>query len=126
VDQYNGYKVIDDYHINGELTLGENISDYGGLVISFEAYKMATATQKNIQKGGRFHTRTKILHFLCTGMEAKYQKRRIDTACQGRCTFSRKFRVNGGVFNIPAFYEAFRISPSDPLYRKPELRPAIW
>lgn len=126
VDQYNGYKVIDDYHVNGELTLGENISDYGGLVISFEAYKMAVANQKNLEKLDGFTPEQRFFISFAQVWRQNIRKEELIRRVKEDVHSPGNFRVNGGVFNIPAFYEAFNISPSDPLYRKPELRPAIW
>ncbi|WP_372751540.1 M13 family metallopeptidase [Labilibaculum sp.] len=125
VDQFNGFQAFDDLHVNGKLTLGENIADYGGLTISLEAYKMALKGEKPADIDGFNNMQRFFLAY------AKVWKGNV------RDTYLRKlikedvhspgeYRVNGGLFNIPEFYDTFDISPEDPLYRTEEQRAKIW
>nr|WP_320119345.1 M13 family metallopeptidase [uncultured Marinifilum sp.] len=125
VDQFNGFYAFDDLHVDGKLTLGENIADYGGLTISLEAYKMALDGKEPADVEGFNHMQRFFLSYAKVwrgNIRDKYLRKLIkeDEHSPGR------YRVNGGLFNIPEFYEAFEISESDPLYRTEEQRAQIW
>lgn len=125
VDQFNGFQVFDDLHVDGKLTLGENIADYGGLTISLEAYKMALNGKEPADVDGFNHMQRFFLAYAKVwrgNVRDKYLRKLIkeDVHSPG------EYRVNGGLFNIPEFYEAFNISETDPLYRNEEQRAQIW
>lgn len=125
VDQFDEFKPFYDVHVDGKLTLGENIADYGGLTISMEAYKMALNGKKPAAIDGFNNMQRFFLAY------SKVWRGNV------RDTYLRKlikedehspgeYRVNGGLFNIPEFYAAFEISPEAPLYRTEEQRANIW
>jgi putative endopeptidase len=125
VEQFNGFQAFDDLHVDGKLTLGENIADYGGLTISMEAYKMALKGEQPADIDGFNNMQRFFLAY------SKVWRGNV------RDTYLRKlikedehspgeYRVNGGLFNIPEFYAAFEISPESPLYRTEEQRAKIW
>jgi putative endopeptidase len=126
VKQFDAFEAIDGMHVNGKLTLGENIADFGGLTVGLEAYKMAMAGQEAPKPIDGF---TDMQRFFLSyskvwrgNIRDKALKRNLkeDVHSPGR------YRVNGGLFNIPEFYEAFEIDEKDPLYRTKEQRPTIW
>ncbi len=126
IDQYNAFVAIDTIHVDGRLSLGENIADFGGLTISLEAYKMSLegkATPKEID-GFNHMERFFIGHGqIWRGKirdKALIRKVREDVHPWG------EFRVNGALFNVPEFYETFDIAKDDKLYRTQEQRPVIW
>ncbi|SDC65776.1 M13 family metallopeptidase [Williamwhitmania taraxaci] len=125
VVEYGNFVAIDSLHLDGNLTLGENIADYGGLTISYNAYKkiVAKGDQESIDEftpQQRFFL--SYANVWRQGIRDKELMRRVkeDVHSPG------KFRVNGALFNIPEFYDAFAIATTDPLYRAPENRPMIW
>ena len=105
VEQYNKY-VVEDTHLNGELTLGENIADLGGLTISYYAWKSVNSSDKGDSKDF-FNSWAKIWRNLIRPQEAK-RLVVIDPHSPG------KYRVNGVVRNMPEYYNAFSMDvPSD-------------
>ena len=123
--QYDNYIAIDDIHVNGQFTSGENIGDLGGLSIAYKAYKMSldgnsgdvidgiTADQRVFFGWGQVWRR------LYRDAELK---RRITTDPHSPA----RFRGNGAVVNIPEFYEAFDVKEGDGMYLAPEDRVKIW
>lgn len=126
VDQYNGYQVIDSFRINGKLTLGENIADYGGLTISYEAFQLALKDHPQKENIDGFTPDQRFFIGYAQVWRQNIRDEELIRRIKEDVHSPGKFRVNGGVVNIPAFYAAFNIKPADRLYRQPELRPAIW
>lgn len=125
VAQYNAFKVFPDLNVNGEFTLGENIGDLGGLSIALKAYKMSLGDKKSPVLDG-FTGEQRV--FIGWG-QVWLDKMREETLRSLTATDSHspnKFRVNGVVRNIPEFYTAFNIKPTDSLYLAPEKRVKIW
>lgn len=126
VDQFDGFVAIDSLHLDGKLTLGENIGDFGGLTIALEALKVA---MKDLDMNAKIDGFTPIQRFFLSNAvvwrgnirdEALMRQVREDVHSPA------KFRINGGLFNVPEFYEAFNIKEGDKLYRSVEQRPVIW
>ncbi|MFD1185867.1 M13 family metallopeptidase [Pontibacter rugosus] len=123
--QYDNYTVLDTIHVNGKLTLGENIGDLGGLAAAYEAFKMTEQGKSNEKINGftpdqRFFLawaqvwRTNILP------EAAAQQIVTDPHSPGQ------FRTIGAPVNMDAWYQAFDVKPGDKLYVKPEDRIRLW
>lgn len=128
VNQYSGFE-LEGEHVNGELTLGENLADYGGLSISYKALEKAAADKGQSVQEPKVDGFTPQQRFFLAYSKVwrnvvrpEESKRRLKTDVHS----PGEFRVNGAVYNIPAFYEAFAVSEESPYYRKPELRPTIW
>jgi putative endopeptidase len=126
VDQYDRFIAIDTIHLNGKLTLGENIADYGGLTMSHLAYRKSLEGKQEPAKIDGFTAEQRF--FLSYGniwrqiIRDKELMRRVkeDVHSPGN------FRVNGALFNIPEFYDAFEINPTDPLFIPADKRAKIW
>lgn len=126
VDQYSRFIAIDSIHLDGKLTLGENIADYGGLTMSHLAYRKSLQGKSEPAKIDGFTAEQRF--FLSYGniwrqiIRDKELMRRVkeDVHSPGN------FRVNGALFNIPEFYSAFEINPTDPLFVPVEKRANIW
>ncbi len=126
VDQYDRFIAIDSIHLDGKLTLGENLADYGGLTMSHLAYRKSLEGKKEPAEIDGFTAEQRF--FLSYGniwrqiIRDKELMRRVkeDVHSPGN------FRVNGALFNIPEFYNAFEISPTDPLFIPVEKRANIW
>lgn len=125
VEQYAGYVPIDTMHINGELTLGENIADLGGVTIAYYAYKKSLGGKKAPVIDGftgdqRFFIGwTQIWQRLYRDEELR---RRLLTDPHS----PSGYRVNGVVSNMPEFYSAFDVKAGDAMYHPDELRVKIW
>jgi putative endopeptidase len=126
VEQYNNFLAVDDLHLNGKLTLGENIADFGGLSISYHAYQLSLEGKS---KTGPIDDFTDAQRFFLS--YAHIWQGKIRDQALRRKTLEDvhpwgKFRVNGALFNVPEFYQAFDIKAGDKLYRSKEQRPIIW
>jgi putative endopeptidase len=123
--QYASYEPVPGLHINPELTMGENIADFGGLTIALDAYHASLhGDPAPIIDGLSGDQR-----FFRAFAQAWRGKGRDDYIRQ--LTVSdphsyRKFRVNGIVRNMDAWYEAFDVRPADKLYVEPAKRARIW
>ncbi len=125
VEHFNGFVAIDSFHVNGELTLGENIGDFGGLTIALEALKIAKKGDlskkiDNLTLMQRFFLSYAVIWR--SNIKDEALKRQVKEDVHSPA----KFRVNGGLFNVPEFYDAFNIKEDAKLYRSPEQRPIIW
>ena len=123
VDQFNSYIVIDSIHADGKLSLGENIADFGGLNISYQAFNMANKETKPIDgftPDQRFFLA--YAHIWAQNIRDKEILRRTkeDPHSIG------KLRVNGPLKNIPEFYTAFNIKPGHQMYLDDKHRAKIW
>ena len=126
VDHFDGFVAIDSLHVNGKLTLGENLGDFGGLTIALEALRMA---MKDKDMNKKIDGYTLIQRFFMAN--AVVWRRNVRDAALMRQVREdvhspAKFRINGGLFNVPEFYKAFGIKEGDKLFRTVEQRPVIW
>ena len=126
VDQYSNFVAINDMHINGKLTLGENIADFGGLTVALAAYKMSLEGKPVPRPVDGFTNMQRFFLSYAQIWRGKIRDKALMRKVQEDVHPWGKFRVNGALFDVPEFYKAFRISPDDPLYRTPEQRPVIW
>jgi putative endopeptidase len=124
VTQYNGYPV-DTLHVNGRLTLGENLADLGGLSIAYEAF---TKT-KQFKEGKKIDGFTPAQRFFLSWAQVWRGNVLPRTAAQLILTDPHSpgnYRGNGPLTNVDAWYEAFDIKPGDKMYKAPEQRTKIW
>jgi endothelin-converting enzyme/putative endopeptidase len=125
VKQYSEFRPFEDMTVNGELTLGENIGDLGGLAVSYAAYRLSLDGQQppvidGLTGDQRFFLGwSQIWRRLYR--EQELRKRLITDPHS-----PSEFRVNGIVRNMDQWYEAFGIDKDDPLYIAPEDRIRIW
>lgn len=125
VNQYNAYTVLDTLHVNGRLTLGENIADIGGLSIAYEAFTK-TAQFKNAKKIDGF---TPQQRFFLSWAQIWRNNAVPETQAQLILTDPHspgQYRANGAVVNMDEWYTAFNVQPGDKLYVAPEKRIKIW
>lgn len=125
VTQFNHYVVIDSLTINGQLTLGENIADLGGLTIAYAAFqKTENAKSKTLLDGFTPQQRFFInfAQVWRNNIRPEELKKRLKTDPHS----PGKFRANGTVRNMPEFYEAFKITKENKLYLAPDQRVEIW
>jgi len=130
VDQYNKYQ-IDGHNINGELTLGENIADIGGLSLSFRAFKkylhcLQTKNQVKINYDSNLTDEQKFFVNFANIWKSKGRNEDVQQRILLDVHSPPIFRVNGSLRNITEFYEAFNINPTDKLYLNPDERVKIW
>lgn len=125
VQQYNGYVILDTLHVNGKLTLGENLADLGGLSIAYEAFKNTTQGKGTEMIDGFTPDQRFFLNWAQVWRnnilpEAAAQRILTDNHSPG------VYRANGPLTNMEAFYKAFDVKPGDKMYKAPEQRTRIW
>jgi putative endopeptidase len=117
IEQYNKFTVLNNLHVNGSLTQGENLADIGGVAIAYEAFKN-TAEGKSDKKIDGFTPDQRF--FLSFGQVWRIKTR--DETMRMRISIDphspEMYRVNGPLSNTPAFYKAFDVKPGDKLYRQ--------
>ena len=126
VEQYDKIVVLDSLHADGRYTLGENIADQGGLLVSYQAY-MNTLKGKNVPAdidGFTYRQRFYIGYANLWAQNLRPQEimRRTKTDVHSL----GKWRVNAALRNIEDFYTAFDIKEGDAMYLAPEERINIW
>jgi putative endopeptidase len=125
VDQYNKFEVLPGLYINGNLTLGENIADFGGLTIAYQAYKHSLKGEPEVVDNFTGDQRF-FISYAQVWRESNTEGY-IWNLVLSEPHSPSKFRVNGVVFNMPEFYKTFpNVSQGDKLYRPESERPAIW
>ncbi len=125
VTEFNGYEVAPKMHVNGKLTLGENIADLGGISIAFDAYQLRLKETGRRDIAGYTPEQRFFLGYATTEREQERPEYRKTMVMTDPHSPSR-FRVNGPLSNLPEFYAAFGVKKDDKLYRKPKDRAKIW
>jgi endothelin-converting enzyme/putative endopeptidase len=126
VKQYDAYEPIPGVHIKGQLTLGENLGDLGGLEVAYSAYRRYVAKHgeppviDGLTGDQRF--------FIAYGYswETKQREGALRSQLLTNEHSPAKYRVNGVVRNMDAWYKAFNVQPGDKMYLPPEQRVHIW
>ncbi|AIE85854.1 M13 family metallopeptidase [Fimbriimonas ginsengisoli] len=125
VKQFDGYEPLPGLHINGQATLGENIADYGGLLLGLDAFKES----KSYKEGKKIAGLTPMQRFFL-GYDLSWLREQTEQSLtrglKSDVHAPAKWRVNGPLSNLPDFYEAFGVKPGQPMWRDPSLRPDIW
>lgn len=125
VDFFDNIVVLDTVHANGTFTLGENIADHGGLQVAYHAFQKTDQAKKEENIDGFTPAQRFFLSYagLWAGNVRDAEILRltqIDPHSLG------KWRVNGALPHIEAWYEAFGIDSEDPMYVPAEERASIW
>ncbi len=111
--------------VNGELTLGENIGDLGGMSVAYEAYRLSL----NGKEAPIIDGLTGDQRFFL-GWAQSWRRIYRDAELRRRLIVDphspSQYRVNGIVRNMDAFYEAFQVKPGDKMYLAPEDRVRLW
>ena len=136
VEQYDAYVpsqlgADSPHHVNGELTLGENIGDLGGVSIALKAYAIAMKREgyDSLEQVPVIDDLTGVQRFFISYALSWQEKRRTEYMIQLLAIDPHspaEFRCNGIVKNVPAFARAFNVQPGDALYLAPEEQVQIW
>jgi putative endopeptidase len=125
VEQYNALTVLDTVHVQGKLTLGENLADLGGLNMAYEAF---TKT-KQFKEGKKIDGFTPQQRFFLAWAQIWRNNTLPETAANLIKTDPHspgEHRANAPVTNIDAWYEAFNVKPGDKMYKPAEQRTKVW
>jgi putative endopeptidase len=125
VQQYSAYEPLPGYHVNGELTLGENIADNSGLAIAYKAYQISLKGKKAPVIDGVTGEQR-----LYMGWAQVWRAKMRDPAQIVQVKTDphspARFRADGALKNQPGFYEAFGVKKGDKMYLAPKERVIIW
>jgi putative endopeptidase len=124
-DQYSQYVMVDDVHVNGELTLGENVADLGGEILAFMAWKDATKDKTlhaidDLSPEQRFFVG--FAQWDCANMRDEELRVRAMTDPHSPA----QYRINGVVVNMSDFAHAFSCKAGQPMVSPPEKVCKIW
>ena len=125
VRQFNAYVPIDSLHIDGRLTLGENIADLGGLLVAYDAFKLTGQGRGGAPIGGLSPDQRFFLAYAQSWREQQ-RPQQLRLQLQSNEHAPAKYRVNGPLSNLPAFAHAFGCRPGDTMVRGDAVTVKIW
>ena len=124
-DYFDAIEVAPGVHANGRFTLGENIADHGGLQVSFNAFKHAMEEHPLDTIDG-FSPEQRFFLAYANVWAGNIRDEEILVRTKGDPHSLGRWRVNGALPHIGAWYEAFHVTESSPMYVAPENRVSIW
>ena len=124
--QFDGYVAIDSLHVNGKLTLGENIADLGGLLIAHGAYRRSLVGKPEPPRLDGFTGDQRFFLAWAQIWRAKARPEFTRLMVNVDPHAPPKFRTNGPLSNIPAFAQAFGCKPGEAMVRPESQRAQIW
>jgi predicted metalloendopeptidase len=125
INEYDAFEPVPGFHVNGALTLGENIADIAGIEIAYKAYiaslnGAAPPVIDGMSADQRFYI----------GFAQSWLGKRRDAGSIAQIKSDphspEKYRVNGVVVHMPSYYGAFSVKPGDKMYLAPESRVTLW
>ena len=125
VDWFDAIEVLPGLYANGSLTLGENIADFGGIQVAFQAFRNATASAPLPVKDG-FTPEQRFFIAYANLWATNIRDEQIRYLTQMDVHSLGEWRVNAILPHVQAWYDAFGIVPEDGMYLAPENRASIW
>jgi predicted metalloendopeptidase len=125
VAQYSAYEPLPGEHINGELTLGENIADLSGLTVAHRAYQLSLGGRPAAVIDG-FTGEQRFFLGWAQVWRGKIRNQDLRAQLLSDPHSPNEFRANGVVSNLPEYYSTFGVKPGDKLYRAPDQRVKLW
>jgi len=123
--QFDAFEPLPGLHVNGALTMGENIADLGGLTVALDAYRASLGGAPAPVLDG-YTGEQRVFLGLAQAGRGKVRDAALRKQVASNPHSPRNYRVNGPVRNIDAWYTLFDVKPSDSLYVAPENRVRIW
>jgi endothelin-converting enzyme/putative endopeptidase len=124
-DQYSSYVVVDDVHINGALTMGEDVADLGGEILAYIAWKDATKG-KNLQPIDGLTPEQRFFIGYAQWDCANERPEDLRMRAQVDPHSPAQYRINGVVVNMPEYAEAFACKPGQPMVKPTEKVCRVW
>jgi putative endopeptidase len=124
-EQFFGFKVLDSLKVNGQLTLGENLADLGGLAIAYDAFKKTRQGRGNAKIDGF----TPDQRFFLSWAQIYRANMLPESLAQQVLTDPHspsQFRCNGPLTNLDIWYKAFNVQPGQKMYKTPDQRIKVW
>ena len=123
--QYSAFEPVPGAHINGDLTMGENIADLGGLTLALDAYRRSLKGKPAPVIDGLTGDQRVFLGW-AQAWRGKFRDAFVRKQVVSDPHSPRQYRVDGVVRNIDAWYASFGVKPGDKLYVAPKDRVHIW
>jgi putative endopeptidase len=123
--QFDAYEPMPGLHINGKASLGENIADYGGVLLGLDAFKKTAQYKEGKPIGGLTPVQRYFLGY-ALGWMTQQRDESLRRGLLSDVHAPAKWRVLGPLANIPEFYAAFGVTPGQPMYRADSVRVRIW
>jgi putative endopeptidase len=125
VAQFNSYIAVDDLHVNGDATQGENIADLGGIILGWEAFQKTDEYKSGKSIGGFTPEQRFFIGWALSWMN-EIRPENLAVRVKTDVHAPSFLRTNGPVSNLPEFYKAFNVQPGDKMYRDENVRVRIW
>ncbi|CAM2149183.1 putative endopeptidase [Pararobbsia alpina] len=125
VAQYDAFSPVEGYHVNGSLTLGENIADNSGLAVAYKAYELSLHDKPSPVIDGMTGEQ-RFYYGFAQVWRGKSRDAAVIAQIKSDPHSPFEFRVEGPVRNQPGFYNAFGVKPGDALYLAPKDRVIMW
>jgi putative endopeptidase len=125
VKEYSRFQPIPGFHVNGELTLGENIADIAGMEIAYKAYVASLGGSAPPVIDGMSADQRFYLGYAQSWLSKTRDAATIEQV-KSDPHAPEKYRVNGVVVHMPSFYDAFSVKSGDRMYLRPEDRVTLW
>lgn len=125
VAQFNEFEPLPDMHVNGQLTLGENIGDLSGVAIALKAYHLSQKNKPEIKLDGFTGDQRFFLSFAQV-WQSKFRDSELRKVVLSNPHSPPYFRVIGPLRNIDEWYTAFNVKPGDKNYLEPDQRVKLW
>jgi putative endopeptidase len=125
IKEYDAFEPVPGFHINGSLTLGENIADIAGIEIAYKAYIHSLEGRTPPVIDGMTADQRFYIGYAQSWL-GKIREARLIELLKSNPHSPEKYRVNGVVVHMPSFYSAFSVLPTDKMYLAPEGRVSLW
>ena len=125
VKQFDGYEPLPGLHINGKASLGENIADYGGILLGLDAFKKTDQYKKGEKIAGLTPLQRYFLGYALGWLEQRREEL-IRRGLLSDVHAPPKWRVIGPLANIPEFYDAFGVKQGQPMWLPADAHVQIW
>ena len=125
VNQYNSFKMFGNMHVNGELTLGENLADVGGIAIAYEAFKLTKQGKGNEKIDGLTPDQRFFMSFAqIWRIKDREESMRVRLTTDPHSP--EEFRINGPLRNFEPFYKTFNVTEKNKLFLTADKRAKVW
>jgi putative endopeptidase len=125
IKEYDAFEPVPGFHVNGALTLGENIADIAGIEIAHKAYLASLNGRAPPVIDGMTADQRFYLGFAQSWLGKRRDESTI-ALIKSDPHSPEKYRTNGVVVHMPSFYSAFSVAGSDKMYLAPEQRVTLW
>ncbi len=125
IKEYDAFEPVPGFHVNGALTLGENIADIAGIEIAYKAYVASLNGRAPPVIDGMTADQRFYIGFAQSWL-GKRRDESVIAQVKSDPHAPVKYRTNGVVVHMPSFYSAFTVVPGDKMYLAPEQRVTLW